>query len=178
MDPETFRELSARHLQALLRFARTLCESPADAEDLVQETYARALDRAPELRDEHALRAWLLRVTYTTFVDLHRQTRARSHVVPVRSDEEMRSILRRAGRPSGQEAHLEARELMEAVAALPEHQRVPLWLTGVEGCSYAEAARICDCAVGTIRSRVARARAEVALRVAGPDTGDEDVEGA
>ncbi len=155
---DSFRELDpARlgdHLDRLYRAAYALCGSREDAEDLVQETYARVLARPRLLRREDDL-AYLLRALRNTFVGSRRTLRAKAAHVPL--DEE----LDRAGGPGTEQAVVQ-RRVYGAIAELPPDFRDALVAVDVAGLSYREAARALRVPEGTVTSRLARARAQVA----------------
>ena len=142
------------HLDRLYRAAWGLCGSREDAEDLVQDTYARVLARPRFLRREEDL-AYLLRALRNTFLAGRRSLRARSVHVPI--DEELD---RAAG--AGPEEELEQRRVYGAIAELPPDFRDALVAVDVAGLSYGEAARALRVPEGTLTSRLARARAQVA----------------
>ena len=142
------------HLPALLRVGTRLTGQQADAEDLAQETLARALERRDELRDPAALKGWLLAVQRTTFLNSRRRMGPRLEVLQgglAAADEPI--VL-----PSHEAADGVGDELQSALDALPETWREALWLREVDELSYEEIARVLQCPVGTVRSRLARAR--------------------
>ncbi|MBV9097207.1 MAG: sigma-70 family RNA polymerase sigma factor [Frankiaceae bacterium] len=119
----------------------------ADAEDLVQETYLRAYDALPTFAGQSQVRTWVLGIARHVCIDeVRRRTRRRSllHRLPARSEQQHEAA---------------ATDISLLVRSLPDDQREAFVLTQVVGLSYAEAATACECPVGTIRSRVARARA-------------------
>lgn len=134
----------------LNRFARGLAGDPAAAEDLVQETLARALQHRGKFTPHSNLRAW----TFTILRNFHHS----------QWHKEKRSVPWEEWFEKGteslpeQEAGLMLDELFGQVCALSECQRQALLLIGVEGCSYDEAAAMAKCPVGTMKSRVSRAR--------------------
>jgi len=155
---DSFRELEpARlgdHLDRLYRAAYALCGSREEAEDLVQETYVRVLTRRRLLRREDDL-AYLLRALRNTFVAGRRPLRARVAHAPLDED------LDRSTGP-GPEEVAEQRRVYGAIAALPPDFRDALVAIDVVGLSYREAARALRVPEGTVTSRLARARAQVA----------------
>jgi RNA polymerase sigma-70 factor, ECF subfamily len=155
---DSFRELDpARlgdHLDRLYRAAYALCGSREDAEDLVQETYARVLARPRLLRREDDL-AYLLRALRNTFVGGRRTLRAKTGHLPLEEE------LDRAGGP-GTEEVVAQRRVYGAIAELPPDFRDALVAVDVVGLSYREAARALRVPEGTVTSRLARARAQVA----------------
>lgn len=160
-DEQPFIDRLSAHAPALLRFARRLTRNHADAEDVLQETLVRAVARRAELRSPDQLRAWLLAIARTSWLNSRRGLRNKMEVVEsgsprpaadgFRGDLE-REILDRSL----------SDELVAALDTLPDEWREALWLREVEDLSYEEIARVVDCPVGTIRSRLARARAALA----------------
>jgi RNA polymerase sigma-70 factor (ECF subfamily) len=158
-------------LGALQGVARRLTCNDAEAEDLVAETVARAWRARDALNDEVAFRAWIFRILHNTFVSDRRRSAARLEV-PHRSGEEEGeedgfSIFEQAHQPfllwfSNPEQEFLDRVLREdlerALCALPEHYRIVVVLSDLEEFSYAEIAATLDIPVGTVRSRLARAR--------------------
>lgn len=140
-------------LPSLRRFAYALAGSRADADDLLQTTVMRLLEKgAPEGAD---LTKWAFRVCKNIWIDDRRARSVRLHAAA-------------AGKLDGETAHdgeraaigrIALSETERALFALPEEQRAALTLVAVEGLSYAEAASALDVPVGTIMSRIARARA-------------------
>lgn len=145
------REQMVEMLPALRAFARSLTRNPAEADDLVQETLTRALASLHQFTPGTNLKAWLFRIErnvfYTRYRKHHRETAALSREV-----EDMRSV------GPQQEWALKIRALRQALEEVPEDQREALLLVSGSGLSYEEAAEVCDCALGTIKSRVSRAR--------------------
>ncbi|MFL5824682.1 MAG: RNA polymerase sigma factor [Solirubrobacteraceae bacterium] len=141
------------HLDRLYRAAWGLCGSREDAEDLVQETYARVLKRPRVLRSEDDL-GYLLRVLRNTFYSSHRaaKRRVRADALP---DDLDRIEDRGAPHP---ERELEARELYALIAELPENFRDALVAIDLVGLSYREAARTLKVPEATITTRLYRAR--------------------
>ena len=145
-------------LPALRRYARSLAGDEADAEDLVHDALVRAYERRRTFRPGGNLRAWLLSVLHNTFVSSWRSRRA--ELARIAGATELADP--RIG-PS-QDGAVRLVELMQAFRALPEEQRAALHLVAVEGLSYQEAALALGIPVGTLMSRLGRARA--ALRAA------------
>ena len=145
------------HLDRLHRAAWALCGTRHDADDLVQETYARVLARPRVLRREGDL-AYLLRALHNTFVSQRRAAARR--VAPGELDEAAERAA--ISHPLATEEAVEQREVYGAIAALPDDFRSALVLVDVAGLSYAEAARALRVREGTLTSRVFRARREAA----------------
>ncbi|WP_103336323.1 sigma-70 family RNA polymerase sigma factor [Pseudotabrizicola formosa] len=138
-------------LPALRAYARSLCRNATDADDLVQQTLTKALANVDKFTPGTRLRAWLFTIMrnsfYTNTVQRARETTGVEDCV---------SDLQQT--PATQEWSVRGRELHEAISRLPTHYREMLILVIVLGASYEEAAALCDCAVGTVKSRVNRAR--------------------
>ncbi|MDO5705270.1 MAG: sigma-70 family RNA polymerase sigma factor [Paracoccus sp. (in: a-proteobacteria)] len=139
------------HLPALRAYSRSLCRSLPDAEDLVQETLLRAIDHAARYQPGTNLRAWLLTIMRNRFYTMcHKAARERT------APGDCASTLPQVA-PS-QEWRIQARETGVALRELPRHYREAIILVGALGVSYIDAARILECDIGTIKSRVNRAR--------------------
>jgi RNA polymerase sigma-70 factor, ECF subfamily len=150
------------YLDRLYRAAWALCGSREDAEDLVQETYARLLARPRLLRNEDDL-GYLLRALRNTFLNQRRSEGRR-----LRADRPPDQLDLVAGPEALQpEAALEAAELYAAVAALPDDFRDVLVAVDITGLSYKEAARALRMREGTVMSRLYRARQQVVRRLEG-----------
>ena len=150
------------HLDRLYRAAWALCGSREEAEDLVQETYARVLARPRLLRNEDDL-GYLLRALRNTFLTQKRTESRRLHPGPL--PEQLDLVADPHAR--GPEAALEAAELYAAVAALPDDFRDVLVAVDITGLSYKEAARSLRIREGTVMSRLYRARQQVVRRIEG-----------
>lgn len=150
------------HLDRLYRAAWALTGSREDAEDLVQETYARVLARPRLLRNEDDL-GYLLRSLRNTFLNQKRTERRRPRTDPL--PDELDLIADPWAREPS--AALEASELYAAIAALPEAYRDVLVAVDITGLSYKEAARALRTREGTIMSRLYRARQQVVRRLEG-----------
>ncbi|AZO53491.1 MAG: sigma-70 family RNA polymerase sigma factor [Mesorhizobium sp.] len=141
-------------IPALRAFARTFCRNPDDADDLVQETLTKGLANIDQFETGTRMKSWLFTIMRNTFY-----TRART------AAREAPGLLDCASsRPvseATQEWSVQSREVHGAIQKLPEHQREVVMLIGVLGVSYEEAAEICGCAVGTVKSRLNRARENI-----------------
>ena len=138
-------------IPALRRYAYALLRDHAAADDLVQDTLERALSRWTSRRSDGALRPWLFAILRNLHIDAHRQARRRG--VQVEIDE-----VDHGETAAHQEAALEARDVLATLEQLPEEQKSLLLLIGVEDFSYDEAARILGVPIGTVMSRLSRAR--------------------
>jgi len=164
----SFIEKLLRELPSLLRAAKRASRSDADAEDLVQATVVRAIEHAGELRDDERMRAWLLRVQRTVLLNSVRGLRRKLEVLDggLASPPEPAGDLERELVDRGF-----ADEVHGALRSLSGEWREALLLREVEELSYEEIAEIQGCPVGTVRSRLARARAALLERV---DRGREE----
>jgi RNA polymerase sigma-70 factor, ECF subfamily len=136
------------HLRA---FARSFASDPARADDLVQETLVKAWNSRNSFTPGTNFRAWLFTILRNVYFSQHRKLRRE---VDDPDDQYQNSL---AVQPE-QYGHLDLADFRSALSTLPSDQREALVLVGAEGFSYEEAAQICGCAVGTIKSRVNRAR--------------------
>lgn len=140
-------------LPRLRRFARGLTGSAVEADDLVQAACERALSRAHQFQEGTRFDSWMFRIVQTIWID---QLRARDTRREEAEDEAMHVGTDEPGRRA--EARLALQEVRNALRELPPEQRVALLLVTVDGLSYKEAAEVAEVPVGTIMSRLARAR--------------------
>jgi len=154
-DPASarFSEQLIAVLPRLRRFARGLAGAAADADDLVQAACERALARAHQFEEGTRFDSWMFRIVQTIWIDQLRAREVRKEDGDV-AEERLGSdaAVRRV------EARLALAEVRQAIQLLPPDQRTVLMLVTVEGLSYKEAATVADVPVGTIMSRLARAR--------------------
>ena len=133
----------------LRRYARALTGDRPGADDLVQDTLERAWTKLHLYRRGTDLRAWLFTVMHNVYVNRVRATRATDPL-----DEEMPELAQRASQGDA----LMVRDLDRALARLPEEQRAVLLLVALEDMSYEQVARALDIPIGTVMSRLSRAR--------------------
>ena len=139
----------------LRAFAMSLCGNLDRADDLVQETLTRALANFDSFQPGTNLTAWLFTILRNHFYSEYRKRRREVEDVDGKHSGSLKSHPEQLG-------HVEMSEFREALAKLPDDQREALILVGASGFSYEEAAKICGCAVGTIKSRLSRGRAQLA----------------
>lgn len=139
---------------SLRAFAFSLCGNSVRADDLVQETMVKAWANFSSFQEGTNLRAWLFTILRNEFYSEMRKKGREVEDV----DGAMASRLPQKGR---QEDHMELQEMRAALNMLPDDQREAVILVGASGMSYEEAAEICGTAVGTVKSRVSRARARL-----------------
>ena len=163
VTPELLPEVLADHLDRLYRAAWALCGSREDAEDLVQETYARVLAKKRVIASDEDALPYLLTVLRNTFRSSLRTRSRRPRTAALEDGMEERFA---APTASGPQAIVEARAVFAAIAALPDDQRDVIAAVDVAGLSYAEAAESLGVPTGTIMSRLHRGRSRVAAAVA------------
>jgi RNA polymerase sigma-70 factor (ECF subfamily) len=159
------REEILATLPRLRAFAISLTGKVDRADDLVQETLVRALTNIDSFEPGTNLQGWLFTILRNQFRSEYRKLRREVEDVDGRHAETLTA-------PIEQHSHLEFNEFRQALAKLPDDQREALILVGASGFSYEEAAQICGCAVGTIKSRVNRARVRLADMLAIEGTND------
>ena len=140
-------------IPALRRYASSLLRDRQDADDLVHDCLVRALDQLHKRRDDGDMRPWLFTIMHNLFVSGIRRQRVRGRPEPIEMvHEEIVSV------GPTQDDYMESRDVMRAVEALTEEHRSVLLLVAVEDLSYAEVARVLDVPIGTVMSRLSRAR--------------------
>ena len=154
------------HLRA---FARGLCGRPDMADDLVQETLLKAWAAQDRFEPGTSMRAWTFVILRNAYLTDMRRNRFRGEY-----DEGVAERILTA--PAGQEEPLHLSDMHRALLTLPPERREALLLVGAGGFSYEEAAQICGCAVGTIKSRVGRARAALNSMLADGDIPQRSIE--
>ncbi|MBK5003707.1 sigma-70 family RNA polymerase sigma factor [Pseudomonas sp. S60] len=150
LDDHQWRELLAR----LRRFAVWLTRDPGSADDLVQATVERALSRRQQQRDGEALRAWLFTILYRLFLDGKRRDRLHARWLAWfgRAEPDAEPV------GDNLEDIVLAQADLQAFAQLKDEQRALLLLVSIEGLSYKEAAQALGIPIGTVMSRLSRAR--------------------
>ncbi len=162
LDPDALGD----HIDRLYRAAWSLCGSREDAEDLVQETFARVLRRPRILRSEDDV-GYLLRVLRNTFVSGRRAAARRPRAEPLPDFDDQ---LADPAAPAP-DAHLDAQALYAAIAALPDTFRDALVAIDVAGLSYGEAARALQVPEATITTRLHRGRQRLAQALTAAEVG-------
>ncbi len=150
-----FRERLIAEIPNLRAFATSLSGSIQSADDLVQDTLLKAWGHADSFVEGTNLRAWLFTILRNTYYSLYRR---RGREVQDTDGIYSGSV----AVPAGQDSALDLADFRLALAKLPEEQREVLIMVGATGLSYEETAEICGVAVGTIKSRVNRARTKLA----------------
>jgi len=143
-------------IPSLRRYARTFVRDAGAADDLVQDTLVRAISRWHQRRPDGDTRAWLFTILHNLAVNHLRRAARRGRELPLDDAGESDIAV-----PATQEDALRRGDILAAVGRLPDDQRSVLLLVSIEDVSYAEAARILDVPIGTVMSRLARARARL-----------------
>ena len=155
-----FESAALPFMDALYHKALVLTRRPEDAGDLVQETYLRAFRNFSSFTAGTNCKAWLFTIQYSIFVNKYRKAQREPEVLPI--DELDATFQRALGAPDWEKdfAGLDWREpeVDAALSKLPEDFRAAVLLVDVEELSYEEAAGVLACPVGTLRSRLSRAR--------------------
>lgn len=165
----SFKDDAMAHLDHLYRVAFHLTREKATAEDLVQETYLRAITHYSQFTPGTHLKAWLTKILYNLFVDRHHREKRTVSLDQPDDKAETSWLDSLEGSEAGPEAAILRTELKEkirdALDRLPEEFRTAVVLVDIGGFSYAEAAEILSCPIGTVRSRLFRARSILAHKL-------------
>ncbi len=154
-----FRDLLVAELPNLRAFAASLSGSMQLADDLVQDTAVKAWSNQDKFQPGTSIRAWLFTILRNTYFSLYRKRGREVQDVDGVYSGKIAVI-------GGQESHLDLADFREALASLPVEQREALVMIGASGLSYEEVAEISGVPVGTVKSRVNRARAKLATLLA------------
>ena len=166
-DQAQFAEQALEYMPALYSAALRMTRNPADAEDLVQETYLRAYRGFGGFEDGTNLRAWLYRILTNTYINSYRAKQRRPDERQLDEVEDLYLYRRLGALEEAMAARSAEDELMDfftddevkaALEALPEQFRLAVYLADVEGFSYKEIAEILDIPIGTVMSRLHRGR--------------------
>ncbi|WP_399880846.1 sigma-70 family RNA polymerase sigma factor [Streptomyces sp. BBFR51] len=154
-DPEAVESFVRALHRDVRRFVTHLSADPQSADDLAQDTFLRALGSLHRFEGRSSARTWLLAIARRAVIDSYRHASARPRLL---ATDDWEAAAERAGEP-GLPGFDDGVALTELLDALPDDRREAFVLTQLVGLPYAEAAELIDCPVGTVRSRVARARA-------------------
>ena len=146
-----FKTLLAGVIPHLRAYGRSLSGNPDLADDLTQDTMVKAWASRDRFERGTSIKAWTFVILRNTFLSQMRRNK-------FRGDYDELAVERTLSTPASQEEASEMADLQRALMELPQDQREALILVGAGGLSYEEAASICDCALGTMKSRVSRAR--------------------
>jgi RNA polymerase sigma-70 factor (ECF subfamily) len=166
-DQAKFSDEAMEFMPSLYSAALRMTRNPADAEDVVQETYLKAYRAYGSFQEGTNLKAWLYRILTNTFINSYRSKKRRPEQTELDDVEEL-YLYRRLGGLEGAAAGRSAEdevldlftegEIKDALEALPEQFRLAVLLADVEGFSYKEIADILDIPIGTVMSRLHRGR--------------------
>ncbi len=161
-----FKDEAASYIDQLYRVAFHLTKRKDDADDLVQETYLRAISNYGQFEPGTNLKAWLTTILYNLFVNRYRRDKRTVSFDQPATDTETSWLDNMESSNPGPEAEFLQTELKdklkEALDSLSEESATPIVLVDIGGFSYAEVAEIISCPIGTVRSRLFRARAVLA----------------
>ena len=148
---EAFKRELVQLIPHLRAFARTLTGDPASADDLAQDAMMKAWDARTSFQMGTNMKAWTFMILRNQFYSEKRRSWRQSQLDQEAAERTLVAV-------DDPEAPVALDELRQALKTLPEEQREALILVGAGGFAYEEAAEICGCAVGTVKSRVSRAR--------------------
>lgn len=168
---QQFAKVLSAELEPMWRFALRLTANEADAEDLVQQTCVKALESVQSYQEQGRLRSWLFRIEHRIWLNVLRSRQIRTEGSFNKSSSNVDSFIPQnslaVDPPSNYrvfvddhspESHLRLHQIYLQVESLPEAQRLVVIVVCVEGFTYHEAAQILDIPIGTVMSRLARAR--------------------
>jgi RNA polymerase sigma-70 factor (ECF subfamily) len=164
-DQADFENDAMQYAPQLYSAALRMTRNPADAEDVVQETYLKAYRAYDSYREGTNLRAWLYRILTNTYINKYRKQQRRPAEVELGELQDL-YLFKRLGEPAGAAQSAEAdmldafvdTDIIEALESLPETFRLPVLLADVDGFSYKEIAEMLDIPIGTVMSRLHRGR--------------------
>ena len=153
VDDVDYEQAVALHYEDLHRFALSLARNLDDARDLTQESYCRLLTKSGQLRDRTKVKSWLFTTLYRVFLGRKRHEKRFPHAEISGVESELPVLT------PDFVARLDSETVMEALGEIDEHHRTPLVLFYLQSLSYREIAELLDVPVGTVMSRLSRAKA-------------------
>jgi len=169
-DADAFCELVDRHKQPVYSFVARSVRNPADAEDLAQDVFVQAFAAIGRYRSEASFKTWVFRIAHNRVIDYARRSRKRAAVTLEPANDPDKDDMHAAENFAGPATDDPMTELCRdelservrrAVASLSDKLRAVVILYDFEGCSYEDIAAIVGCPVGTVKSRLFNARAEL-----------------
>ena len=173
-DQATFADQAMDHMSSLYTAAMRMTRNPADAEDLVQETYLKAYRGFESFTEGTNLKAWLYRILTNTFINRYRAKKRRPDETDLEDVEDFYLYRRLGGLEEARASRSAEDELLDfftetevkdALESLPESFRLAVLLADVEGFAYKEIAEILDIPIGTVMSRLHRGRKALQKRL-------------
>ena len=167
VSKETLTKEVLANVSALHRFALSLCQNRQEAEELVSETVVKAFESREQIKDEDKIKQWLFRILNNGFISNYRKARSRRILASTRQADPSFSLFEQIGMSSFTDGgtpeksfinKITREKIHEAIQELPEEFKATLVLCDAHDFSYAEIASITQVAIGTVRSRIARAR--------------------
>ena len=152
VDDLDYGEIVALHHEALYRFAFSLAGTSDDAAELTQEAYVRLLNKSWQLRDKSKVKSWLFTTLYRIFLGWKHHENRFPHIELVEAEDQLPPLL------SDVADEIDSETIMETALELEEHYRVPLVLHYLQSLSYREIADVLDVPIGTVMSRLSRAK--------------------
>ncbi|MEE8457479.1 MAG: sigma-70 family RNA polymerase sigma factor [Acidimicrobiia bacterium] len=164
-DQANFEQDAMQYAPQLYSAALRMTRNPADAEDVVQETFLKAYRAYDSFTEGTNLKAWLYRILTNTYINKYRKKQRRPSEVELGELQDL-YLFKRLGEQSGAQVSAESQaldmfvdeDIIEAIESLPENFRLPVLYADVEGFSYKEIAEILDIPIGTVMSRLHRGR--------------------
>jgi RNA polymerase sigma-70 factor (ECF subfamily) len=164
-DQATFEDDAMQYAPQLYSAALRMTRNPADAEDVLQETFLKAYRAYDTFTAGTNLRAWLYRILTNTYINRYRKQQRRPSETELGELQDV-YLYRRLGEESGASVSAEEEvlerfvdtDIKEALESLPDHFRIPVLLADVDGFAYKEIAEIMDIPIGTVMSRLHRGR--------------------
>ncbi|MDO9490353.1 MAG: sigma-70 family RNA polymerase sigma factor [Sphingomonadaceae bacterium] len=166
LSDDAFKDQIAAVIPQLRAFGRSLSGSSDRADDLVQEAVLRAWAARERFQEGTSFKAWTFTILRNLFLSQMRRTRFTAEWDELAAERVLAA-------PADQDRHLHVADVQRALNKLPEAQREALVLVGAGGVTYEEAAEICDCPIGTIKSRVARGRTALIAMIEGTEYVEE-----
>jgi RNA polymerase sigma-70 factor (ECF subfamily) len=157
-DPDAFEQFVHATHADVWRFVAHLCSDVHSAEDLTQETYLRVITGLPRFAGQSSARTWLLSIARRVVIDRYRTASVRPRIAEGPEDWQ---VTAERSQPSTVPGFDEGIALFELISMLEPQRRRAFVLTQIQGLPYAEAAAAVGCPIGTVRSRVARAREDM-----------------
>jgi len=164
----SFSEQALDHVDALYRYALALTRAGSEADDLVQETYLRAVRAQSQLIPGSNLKSWLFVIMRNAWLNQLRHNRSGPHFVAYEGEDKAATQARRNDDPLVLYMRkVEGQEIREAIDALPAIYREIIVLRDIEGFTYQEIAALLECPAGTVMSRLGRARQKLRRSLTG-----------